>query len=68
MKLFGYEITIKKKKAKKTGYSRKAWTASETNTALRMRNEGKTTAEIAKHLSRTEQAVNSRLWKVRSER
>jgi len=67
MKLFGYEIKIKKvKKQKKTGFSRKVWTASETNTLLRLRSEGKSIEEISKLLNRTRSAINARLYKVRS--
>jgi len=65
MKLFGYEIKIRKVK-KKTGFSRKMWTASETNALLRMRSEGKSIEEISKLLNRTEPSINARLYKVRN--
>jgi len=71
MKIFGYEITIKKvhPKARKSPLKgRKKWTTSETNTMLRMRSEGKSTEEIAQLLNRTAASVHTRLWKIRNKR
>ncbi len=68
MQIFGYEITIKKRKYKKTkGFSAKPCTESEVNTALRLVNEGKSQSEVAKLLNRTTPAVYSKLNKVRKD-
>jgi len=64
LKLFGYILELKKK-GKRKSTSRRRWTVSETNTALRLVNEGKSRAEIASMLNRTEQSVNTHLWQVR---
>ena len=63
MKLFGYTITITKTK-KKTGYSRRNWTESETNSLLRFRNEGKSWEEISKLMNRSYAAVAARYSKI----
>ena len=65
MNIFGYTITMKKTPKRKTGYRSKTWTKSETDTALRMRNEGQPTEKIASLLGRTVASVNARIWKVR---
>jgi len=68
MKIFGYTITIKRAPKRRTGYKRRQWSESETNTALRLRSEGKTITQIASMLNRTEASVNSRFNKIRNKK
>ena len=55
MKLFGYEITVKKVKRKKTTHkiTRRSWTKSEADALLRLRSENRNWEEIAKLMNRT---------------
>ncbi len=65
MKLFGYEIIIKKitrKRAK--GFSSRKWTQSETDTMLRLKNEGKSSEVIGAMLNRTAPAISARYTKI----
>ena len=65
-KFFNIEITCRVvKRSRRTGYSARNWTETETNTVLRLRNEGKTAQEIGKMLNRTTAAINTRISKVR---
>ena len=65
MKLFGYEIKIKKLAKRKTGYSKRGWSESETNTMLRFRSEGKSWEEISKLMNRTKSACYGRYYKIK---
>ena len=65
IELFGYILTCtKRKKKRSTGFSSKRWSASEINTALRLKGEGKSNQEIADMLHRTVPAVAAKLGKV----
>jgi hypothetical protein len=73
MNLFGYDFTLEfsvtkqeEKKKKRKGYSRKAWTESETNALLRFRNENKSWREIANLMNRTEASCYTRYHKIHS--
>ncbi len=62
--LFKYMLKIIKPKRRKR-ISRRPWTASETNTLLRLRNEGKNWNEVSKLLNRTASACSNRYGKVK---
>lgn len=67
MVILGYEITIKKRKRKvNSGFSRRPWTKSEIDTMLRLRNEGKSWAEVAKLMNRSKQSCTTRYYKVKN--
>lgn len=68
MRLFGFEIKRIKKRKKTQGFSRRQWTKSETDTLLRLRNEGKNWKEIASLMNRTDAACYSRYHKVKGKR
>ena len=66
-KIFNYVVIFEIKKRKyKIGYSRRKWTTSETNTLLRLRNEGKSYEEIGKLMNRTASSCYSRIHNIRS--
>ena len=63
-KFFSYELIVQQKKRSPLKYSRRPWTESETNTLLRLRNEGKNWVEVGKLLNRTHSACASRYAKI----
>lgn len=64
--LLGYKVEITRNKEKRRGYSRRSWTKSETDTMLRLRNEGKSWEEISKLLNRTASAITARHYKIKN--
>jgi len=68
IRILNIELSIKKvNKKRKVGYSSKRWGESETNTLLRLSNEGTLVEDIAKLLGRTKASINTRLSKVRKQ-
>jgi DNA-binding NarL/FixJ family response regulator len=67
MKLFGYEITIKRigGDREQARMGRRRWTRSETDTLLRFLNEGRSYEEIGDLLHRTDKAIINRVSKIR---
>ena len=67
MNIFGYRFTITKlhRKRSKNKLGARRWSESETNTLLRMHDEGKNADEIAELLNRTLPSIYSRLAKVK---
>lgn len=63
LKIFNIRIEVRRVK-RKGGYSRRKWTNSETDTMLRLWNEGKNKQEIADLLNRTPSSIYARYQKV----
>ncbi len=63
LKIFNIQIEVRRAK-RKGGYSRRVWSKSETDTMLRLWNEGKNKQEIAELLNRTPNAIYARYQKV----
>ena len=69
MKLFGYELTLKRvkprPKTKTVGFTSLRWTVDDTIHAIQMVNDGHTSQEIASSINRTVEAINTRktIWR-----
>ena len=68
IRIFGYELSLQKKEIKRKVRSRVAWTGSETNAMLRMRNEKKSWKEIGDLLNRTPNSCYARYYKIKKDK
>ena len=69
MKLFGYEITIKKAKKRRSPdhkVTRRSWSRSELDSLLRLRSENRNWEEIAGLMNRTPVACSTMYSKVKN--
>ena len=67
-KILGYTVNIRQTiRPKKKGFTARPWTASEIDSMLRFRSEGKSTKDIAKLLKRTEASIYSRINKLQKQ-
>jgi len=68
MKIFGYEIIVKKTNKKTKGFKSRRWTKDETELMFKLREEGKSSEEIAKALNRTPAAIMVRISAIKTKR